>query len=83
MTHAARTHDIIDRLQRMRDDIDARIRDEEERAEKLQAELGRYDATLLLADALAALRTVNTRNLSEGQRQQIAGVKERLRRAIA
>lgn len=83
MTHAARTHDIIDRLQRMRDDIDARIRDEEERAERLQAELGSYDATLLLADALAALRVVNTRNLSEGQRQQIAGVKDRLRRAIA
>lgn len=83
MTHAARTHDIIDRLQRMRDDIDARIRDEKERAEKLQAELGRYDATLLLADALAALRTVNTRNLSENQRQQIAGVKDRLRRALA
>ena len=83
MTHAARTHDIIDRLQRMRDELDARIADEEARAAKLHDELSRYDATLLLADALAALRTVNTRNLSEGQRQQIAGVKDRLRRALA
>ena len=75
--------ELIDRLQRMRDDIDARIADEEARAAKLQDELSRYDATLLLADALAALRVVNTRNLSEGQRQQIAGVKDRIRKALA
>jgi len=75
--------DIIDRLQKMRDDIDARIAEEEERAKKLASIVETHEAALLLADALAALRLVNTRNMSDGQRVQIAGVKDRIRKAIA
>lgn len=75
--------DAIDRLMAIRDRIDALVAEEQTRSDKLAAELSRIDQTLLLADALAVLRAVPTRHMSDGQRQQIAGVKARIREAIA
>lgn len=74
--------DPIDRLMAIRDRIDALLEAEQARTDKLCEELSTIDQTLLLADALAVLRAVPTRNMSEGQRAQLAGVKERIRRAM-
>lgn len=74
--------DPIDRLIAIRDRIDALLAAEQARTDKLCEELSKIDQTLLLADALAVLRAVPTRNMSEGQRQQISGVKDRIRRAM-
>lgn len=63
---------VLDRLAQLREEEEARL-----------AKLHEHNAKLLLADALAALRVVDTRKMSDGQKSQIAGVKDRLRRAIA
>lgn len=78
-TTASHSHDALERIQ---DRLD-QLRAESERMEaKLTSEISAIDRELLLADCLNALRIVNTRNLSEGQRAQISGVKIRLREAM-
>jgi hypothetical protein len=44
--------------------------------------MANLETELLLADALSALRLVSTRNMSEGQRSQIAGLKKRITQAL-
>jgi hypothetical protein len=79
MTHAAKSHDVIERLERMRDDINARLAEETARSEKLIDETER---ALLIADCISVLRTIPTRNLSEGQRLRVSGVLGRLKEQL-
>jgi hypothetical protein len=75
-TSAHHSHDVIERLERMRDDIDARIQAERNLADKLADETER---ALLIADCISILRQIPTRNLSEGQRLRVSGVLGRLK----
>lgn len=71
--------DPIDRLIAMRERIETLIAEEQRKADKLDA----IERDLLLADVLAVLRDVSLSHQSQTQRQRIAGVRERLRKALA
>jgi len=76
------TADLFDRLQTIKDRCDAHLEKAAKAAKKLETEMANLETELLLADALAALRLVSTRNMSEGQRNQIAGLKKRITQAL-
>lgn len=65
MTHAAKTHDIFERLQQMREEIDALMRAETARLEKLEREL-------IAAKCTTALRLVSKCRLDQGDKQAVA-----------
>ncbi len=76
------TADLFDRLQTIKDRCEAHLETAARAAERLETEMANLETELLLADALSALRLVSTRNMSEGQRSQIAGLKKRITQAL-
>ena len=71
-THASRSMEALERLERERDALNERI-------EQVKTEA---EVELLMADVLALLRDLNTRNWSEGQRTRAQGVKKRILQRI-
>lgn len=81
MTHAAKSHDAIDRLQEMRDRLDEIIRDEKDRAELLAKEEAELHAKVAMANAIAVMSKVARQSrVSDGDRRQLQGVIEQLGR---
>ncbi len=66
---------LFDRLQDVADRLDASISEAQRLREKLETDI-------LLADALAALRSISSSGVSEGKRVQIAAVKRRISERI-
>lgn len=65
MTHAARTHDVFERLQAMREEIDALMTQEHERMERLEREL-------IAAKCTTALRLVSKCRLDHSDKAAVA-----------
>jgi hypothetical protein len=78
MTHAAKSHDALARLQEMHERI-GKLLDTTPEVETLISEA---DQLLLMADAWSLLRDISTRNLSESQRARRSGVMKRLSEAM-
>jgi hypothetical protein len=78
-THASHTHDVIERLEKMRDRIDELRAEESKRQGVLHAELNEAERELLLADCFQLFRQLPTRNFSESQRLRVHGVLGRLK----
>ena len=76
------TGDLFDRLQDMRERLDALAGKSARQQRKLETETLALETEILLADALSALRDIPTSNLGEGKRQRIAGVKKRIMQRI-
>ena len=78
MSHASRSHDAFERLEDIKDQL-AALRQKEEALQSILA-LAQQQAelALLLADIASVLRDYPQRNLSEGQRLRINGVKSRI-----
>jgi len=78
MSHASRTHEIFQRIE----DAEAELAEIRAREADIQTKLDRArqeaDLALLLADVASVLREVDTRNLSEGKRLRVQGVKKRV-----
>lgn len=68
---------LFDRLQDVADRIDASIVEAEKLREKL------LDTELLLADALAALRSIPSHGMSEGNRIRNAAIRKRIAERIS
>lgn len=82
MTHAARTHELFARIEDAEAEL-ARIREQEaETLTKLERARAEAEVALLLADVASVLRDVDTRNLSEGKRMRVQGVRKRVFEAL-
>jgi hypothetical protein len=82
MTHAATTHDIFAALEEAQMRL-ASIREQEaDAASALERAQAAAEMALLLADVAGVLRDVETRNLSEGKRVRLQGVRQRVQQAI-
>lgn len=77
-THASRTHHYFEALQ----SAEAELAEINQRQLEAQTKLDRARAeaemALLLADVASVLRDVETRNLSEGKRLRVQGVRKRV-----
>lgn len=81
MTHAARSHDAIERLIEMRERLDTLIAEEEGRTAALVEETAELERRIAVANAQRLLTKIARQSrISDGDRQQIAGVKEQLAR---
>lgn len=75
MTHAARTHDLIELATEMRDKLDEVIKAEAERTAIRQKEEAELHAKVALANARWLLSKIAKQSrVSDGDRQQINGV---------
>lgn len=83
MTHASKSMDAWEEIQRIRESLQAEMQRADAMAAKLDAERAQMETRLAIANALALLRSINTRDMSTGQRAQTKGVIEQLTRAIA
>lgn len=82
MSHASRTHDLFQRIEDAQHEL-ARVQAQEaEIKTKLERALAEAEIALLLADVASVLRDVDTRNLSEGKRVRVQGVKKRVFAAL-
>jgi regulator of protease activity HflC (stomatin/prohibitin superfamily) len=81
MTHAAKTHDLIELATEMRDRLDDMIKAEEERAKLREREEAELHAKLALANAARLLSKIAKQSrVSDGDRAQIKGVLNQLER---
>jgi glutamate-1-semialdehyde aminotransferase len=93
MNHASRTHEYF----RKAEEADAAVQALREQAKELEAKLAadiaeleaeaeyrnaQAEMALLLADVASVLRDVDTRNLSEGKRVRVQGVRKRVFQAL-
>jgi predicted transcriptional regulator len=79
MTHAAKTHDLIELATEMRERLDAMIRAEEERTAIREKEEADLHAKLALANAARLLSKIAKQSrVSDGDRAQIRGVLNQL-----
>lgn len=84
MTHAARTHDLIELATEMRERLDAMIKAEEERAAIREKEEAALHARLAIANAARLLSKIAKQSrVSDGDRAQIRGVLTQLDRVSA
>lgn len=81
-SHAAHTHSFFQRIE----EAEAELADIRKREAEIQTKLERAqaeaDLALLLADVASVLREMDTRNLSEGKRIRVQGVKKRVFQAL-
>ena len=70
-THAAYTAELFRKIEEWEDE-------QRRLNEKLEAARAEADLHLLLADVAGVLRDVDTRNLSEGKRVRLQGVRKRV-----
>lgn len=82
MSHASRTHDLFARVEEAQAELDAIRAREAETLSKLERAQAEAEIALLLADVASVLRDVDTRNLSEGKRVRVQGVKRRVFAAL-
>lgn len=82
MTHAAKSHDAFERLQELRDELERHAKEAEALQGRLERAQREADLALLLADVAGVLRDVDTRNLSEGKRVRLQGVRQRVLEAM-
>lgn len=82
MTHASVTHDIFARVEEAEARLAAVRAQEFEAAEALKRAQAEAELALLLADVAGVLRDVDTRNLSEGKRVRLQGVRSRVLTAL-
>lgn len=82
MTHAAHTHTFFQRIEEAQAELAAIREREAEIQTKLDRAQAEADMALLLADVASVLREVDTRNLSEGKRIRVQGVKKRVFQAL-
>lgn len=84
MTHAARTHDAIDRLTEMRERLDEILAREIETARALENETRRLEARIAIANAQSILsKLLRQSTVTDADRLQIKGVKDQLARMEA
>jgi len=83
MTHAAKSHDAWEEIQAMRERLAAELERAERLATKLDAERMEMESRLALANALALIRSLNTTNMSTGQRVQRKGVMDQIQKVLA
>lgn len=84
MTHAARTHDAIDRLTEMRERLDEILAREIETARALENETRRLEARIAIANAQSILSKLSRQStVTDADRLQIKGVKDQLARMEA
>lgn len=83
MSHASHSHDALEVLAALRDDVERQRERIEAMATKLEKEQAMMEVRLALANALAFIKDVDTRNMSTGKRVQRNGVMEQLRKAMA
>lgn len=81
MTHAAKTHDLIELAEEMRDRLEAMISAEKERTAIREREEAELHAKLALANAARLLSKIAKQSrVSDGDRAQIRGVLNQLER---
>jgi len=82
MSHASVTHDIFARVEEAEARLAAVRAQEIEAADALKRAQAEAELALLLADVAGVLRDVDTRNLSEGKRVRLQGVRSRVLTAL-
>lgn len=78
MTHAARTHEVFRTIEAAQAELAEIAKREADIRSKLERAQAEADLALLLADVAGVLRDVDTRNLSEGKRVRLQGVRKRV-----
>ena len=82
MTHARITHDVFARIEEAQAELAEIAEREADIRSKLERAQAEADMALLLADVASVLRDVDTRNLSEGKRVRVQGVRKRVFQAL-
>jgi hypothetical protein len=82
MSHAAVTHDVFRRIEEAQAELAEIAEREADIRSKLERAQAEADMALLLADVASVLRDVDTRNLSEGKRVRVQGVRKRVFQAL-
>lgn len=82
MTHASRTHELFRRIEETEAELADLRQREAEIQTKLERERAEAEMALLLADVASVLREVDTRNLSEGKRIRVQGIRKRVFQAL-
>jgi len=81
MTHAARTHDLIEALSNARDQIEELMEAERERAEALAKAESELHAKIAMANAVRLMRQLSRKSRIEGaDRDALQGAAEQLER---
>lgn len=78
MTHASRTHEALARAEEIKDQLARSVEHIEALKAKLDAAEQEIEMQLLLTDLASLLRELPTRNMSEGQRLRLKGLRKRL-----
>jgi hypothetical protein len=78
MTHAAKSHDAFEQLERIKEELQRHAEHADVLREKLLSAEREAELALLLADLSGFLREIPTRNFSEGQRLRCNGLRKRL-----
>ena len=83
MTHAARSHDAFEQLQKIRDDME-KLSEEAQRLEtKLAAEIRLKEAALAMGNAMAVLIKLNRQaTITDQDRMQMRGVRKQLENVL-
>lgn len=81
MSHASKSHDAIDRLIEIRENLDRIIAEEEKRQALLAKEQAALEMRIAIANAQRLLSKIARQSrISDGDREQINGVKDQLSR---
>ena len=82
MTFIAKSHDAFQRIEEANAELAEIAKREADIRSKLERAQAEADLALLLADVASVLRDVDTRNLSEGKRIRVQGVRKRVFQAM-
>lgn len=82
MSHASRTHEVFQRIEDAQLELAEIAKREADIRSKLERAQAEAEMALLLADVASVLRDVDTRNLSEGKRIRVQGVRKRVFQAL-
>lgn len=83
MSHASRSHDAFEQLQKIRDDME-KLSEEAQRLEtKLAAEIRLKEAALAMGNAMAVLIKLNRQaTITDQDRMQMRGVRKQLENVL-
>lgn len=81
-SYIAKSHDAFQRMEEANAELAEIRKREAETLSKLERAQAEADMALLLADVASVLRDVDTRNLSEGKRVRVQGVRKRVFQAL-
>ncbi|OQW71691.1 MAG: hypothetical protein BVN33_14765 [Proteobacteria bacterium ST_bin13] len=82
MSFIAKSHDAFQRIEEANAELAEIAKREADIRSKLERAQAEADMALLLADVASVLRDVDTRNLSEGKRVRVQGVRKRVFQAL-